>query len=132
MSRVLYKDSKARKEYLVAYRKKNTKRRRKYGKLYRIKNADRIREYRKKRIRRVKERIIEAYGGECACCGEKELNFLSIDHINDDGRTEKTGGVNFYCKIIKAGFPKRFRILCLNCNMGRYFNGGTCPHGNGI
>lgn len=24
--------------------------------------------------------------------------------------------------------PGQYRVLCHNCNQGRYFNGGTCPH----
>ena len=29
-----------------------------------------------------KERIIEAYGGKCECCGESIFEFLTIDHRN--------------------------------------------------
>ena len=30
-----------------------------------------------------------AYGGQCACCGEKAYEFLAIDHINGGGLAER-------------------------------------------
>lgn len=36
-----------------------------------------------------------------------------------------------YRSLKRRGFPKdRFRLLCANCNLGRYLNGGVCPHHN--
>jgi hypothetical protein len=28
----------------------------------------------------------------------------------------------------KRGYPPGYRVLCFNCNRGRYLNGGVCPH----
>jgi hypothetical protein len=28
----------------------------------------------------------------------------------------------------KHGYPEGFQVLCMNCNWGRYRNGGVCPH----
>jgi hypothetical protein len=30
--------------------------------------------------------------------------------------------------LCKNGFPKGFQTLCMNCNWGKYRNGGQCPH----
>lgn len=87
----------------------------------------------KKRNKQLKERIVNAYGGKCACCGESNIEFLSIDHINGKGnehrRLLKTkGGTSFYHWLEKNNFPKdNFRLLCMNCNtsIGHY---GYCPH----
>ena len=73
----------------------------------------------------------EAYGSRCVCCGEDNLGFLSIDHINGGGRAHRKevgGGVQLWRLIIKAGFPVDYQLLCYNCNLGRYHNGGICPH----
>ena len=81
--------------------------------------------------RRLKLRVYEAYGNRCVCCGESNLGFLSIDHINGDGRAHRQevgGGVQLWRLIIKADFPDDFQLLCYNCNLGRYHNGGPCPH----
>jgi hypothetical protein len=80
---------------------------------------------------RLKLRVYEAYGNRCVCCGEDNLGFLSIDHINGGGRAHRQevgGGVQLWRLIVKAGFPDDFQLLCYNCNLGRYHNGGTCPH----
>ena len=76
--------------------------------------------------------IVEAYGGECVCCGEKHFEFLTIDHINGDGAEHRRqlGGDHraVYRDIKRRHFPKdQFRLLCLNCNLalGMY---GYCPH----
>jgi hypothetical protein len=86
------------------------------------------------RVRR-KEKIFKRYGWEkCACCGERDIRFLTIDHVrNDGGRCRKLGihraGSNLFSWMKKNGWPRgRFRALCWNCNAGRYYNGGVCPH----
>ena len=78
--------------------------------------------------------VIEHYGGRCECCGEDNILFLSVDHVNNDGNTHrwKNGnritGVHLYRKIIKDNFPPTYQILCMNCNFGKHMNNGTCPH----
>src|ERR1700676_3436135 len=37
------------------------------------------------RHQNIKQMIMKAYGGKCECCGENEMLFLSVDHINCDG-----------------------------------------------
>lgn len=89
---------------------------------------------------RNKAECISAYGGKCACCGEGRLEFLTIDHPNNDGAEhrrpkakmregiKRTGaGVHIYRYLRKNGFPKEFRLLCWNCNCSRGFS-GYCPH----
>ena len=93
------------------------------------------REYSKSRAKPdLKRAVMEAYGGaECACCGEAEMAFLTLDHINGDGKEDrkKLGlGVAFYANLKKGGFPRKdeLQVLCFNCNCGRSVNGGVCPH----
>lgn len=68
----------------------------------------------------------------CACCGETEQKFLSLDHINGGGyqdvRKNGNGPATFYNRLIKNGFPSGIQVLCMNCNTGKYRNGGICPH----
>jgi hypothetical protein len=75
--------------------------------------------------------IIAGYGGRCACCGESNPGFLTIDHIHGNGselrRTTETGVL--YWKLSREGFPKdNHRLYCMNCNWGSYRNGNQCPH----
>ena len=81
---------------------------------------------------RLKELVIEAYGGKvCSCCGETELGFLQIDHIDGGGnahrRSLNLAGTTFLHSLKKAGFPPGYRVLCANCNWGRRLT-GVCPH----
>lgn len=68
----------------------------------------------------------------CACCGQQDIRFLTIDHMDDDGETWRSAhgasGATLYRWIIDNGFPKNLQILCFSCNSGRYLNGGVCPH----
>lgn len=67
----------------------------------------------------------------CACCGEPQYEFLSIDHIAGGGskhrREHGMTGHAFYRWLIKEGFPDGYRVLCHNCNMAKGFY-GVCPH----
>jgi hypothetical protein len=84
-----------------------------------------------------KERVqaIQHYGGRCACCGESELRFLVLDHVDEDGALQRkqmrgAGGWRFYRWLRLNQYPDSFtlQILCANCNMAKTFFGG-CPHG---
>ncbi len=89
---------------------------------------------------KLKHEVFLAYGGaKCACCGETEEAFLSIDHIFNDGATHRkeirkplkngkgsTSGILGWLKT--SNFPAGFQILCMNCNFGKSKNGGVCPH----
>lgn len=81
----------------------------------------------------LKSEMVAAYGGQCACCGEKELAFLSLDHIGgggyDDRKQVGSGGI--YRRLRGAGWPKEgYRILCMNCQFGTR-GGKVCPHVSG-
>ncbi len=90
-----------------------------------------------KRIR-IRDAVFAAYGGaKCACCGETEIKFLTLDHINNDGgvfRREnfggqgKGGGYQTYYWLYRNGFPEGYQVLCANCNHGKRMNNGICPH----
>lgn len=77
---------------------------------------------------------LDAYGGRfCSCCGETNIKFLTIDHINNDGaehrRSNKNrGGNSFYRWLKTHDYPPGYQVLCWNCNCGRACNGGICPH----
>jgi hypothetical protein len=83
-----------------------------------------------------KERVLRIYakygGAKCACCGESTFEFLTLDHINDDGadhrKTIGGSGSHVYSWIVRKNYPEGYQVLCYNCNAGRYRNGGICPH----
>lgn len=79
-----------------------------------------------------KAKFLEMYGYVCACCGEANPKFLTVDHVQNDGgdrrRFRSVGTMIFLKEAISNYQPNVYRILCYNCNMGRAANGGICPH----
>ena len=98
-------------------------------------SKDRDKERRRSRMssQRQKQVVISAYGDKCACCGESDIRFLTIDHVNGGGNRhikelKEKLHTSFYTWLIREGFPEGFQVLCWNCNMGRAKNNGICPH----
>jgi hypothetical protein len=92
-----------------------------------VENHSRIkRDYRNKLL------VMSHYsGGKCACCGEDKLEFLAIDHIDNNGNEERNklgiSGNMFYRWLIKNDFPSGYQVLCHNCNQAKG-SFGVCPH----
>lgn len=95
------------------------------------------RDYQMAKRQMIKEATFAAYGGYvCACCGEKEPKFLTLDHVNNDGAAHRrsitgkrhSAGTHTYEWLLKRGFPPGYQILCMNCNHGKRMNNGVCPH----
>lgn len=103
-----------------------------YLKQYYAKNRLRELETARNRNAALKAAAYVAYGGyRCACCGEEERAFLSIDHVGNDGNVHRKAigrGTSIYLWLKKNGFPPGFQVLCMNCNFGKRMNGGVCPH----
>ncbi len=84
----------------------------------------------KVRHKRIKKECLEAYGGKCACCGESTFEFLTMDHINNNGaqHRKEIKTSNIYAWLRRTGYTAEgFRVLCWNCNCSRGFL-GFCPH----
>ena len=91
---------------------------------------------------RLRSETIELYGGQCACCGEKELRYLQLDHIKGGGNKhrKKLGigygalraavhGINVQTMITWARrncSKGTLQVLCANCNFAKAYYGG-CP-----
>lgn len=95
----------------------------------------------KSKYKKIKDLVFNHYGRLCACCGEVRQEFLTIDHINNDGnihRREIAGdiqkhkqfaGGKFYNWLVRNNFPENIQLqtLCWNCNCAKSIY-GTCPH----
>ena len=93
-------------------------------------NREEINEQHRKYRATKRVRVLQAYGNRCVCCGESQVEFLTIDHVNGDGaahRREIGGGGALYLWLIKNNFPEGFQVLCANCNMSKGAK-GKCVH----
>ena len=99
-------------------------------------HRERIQADKRARRARLKLEVLNAYGGpQCVCCGELNIEFLTLDHPAKDGPEHRAQlglgrrGGPLYDALKKQNFPPGLRVLCSNCNvaLGNY---GYCPHGN--
>lgn len=99
---------------------------------YYFKHKEHIKKRARERNLEKRKIVFGHYGNKCTCCGESQLEFLTMDHINNDGakfRKENNipGGYTTYIWIIKNNFPNDLQILCWNCNVAK-MRYGKCPH----
>ena len=92
---------------------------------------------RKELYRELRRVILLELGGACYCCGLADLRFLTVDHINNDGKDHRKlsngttkNGYFLLLEIQKEGVPKdRYQAACYNCNCARNLTPSkTCPH----
>lgn len=82
------------------------------------------REIDKRSRRKLKTDALMAYSDgnpKCVCCGETEVDFLCLDHINNDGNVKRKligSGNVFYFWLRKNKYPQMsIQVLCANCNL---------------
>lgn len=76
----------------------------------------------------LKLEIMEYYSGAVCCgCGCDDIDVLCLDHIDNDGATERKrlsissrgnrAGCTTYAALKKEGYPPGLQVLCANCNL---------------
>lgn len=76
-------------------------------------------EYGRERYRRLRESVIEMYGGQCVVCEDDRLMALDLDHVNDDGHIERlTMGQDHTWLKYLTEVPVRddLQVLCGSCH----------------
>ncbi len=113
--------------------------RREYSRVYaRLHRKETNKKYRltlagkaKNKVRQLKWRLnlklqaLTRYGGpRCVCCGEERIEYLNLDHINNNGSEEReeagtVGGYGFYLWLKKKGWPSGYQVMCWACNVSK-------------
>ena len=118
-----------------------TKKRQRFNTYY-SNNKEKLKAYHREHTKKyrvaLRLEIITTLGGKCECCGELNIEFLTLEHKFNDGARHSRAlvptGVKparsdaIYLDVKRQGFPKdKYGILCWNCNSskGAY---GYCPH----
>lgn len=127
-------DKSARRARAAAWRTKNKTRVAEFARAYRQRHPERVArlqsEENKRRNRRLKLEMLQAYGPNCACCGEAHIEFLTLEHLNGDGKAHRreVGASGVYADLKRRGWPRDgYTVLCMNCNWASR-GGRTCPH----
>jgi hypothetical protein len=78
--------------------------------------------------------VLQHYGGnpsKCACCGEPRIEFLTVDHIENNGAIHRREIGNTIVEwLIRNDYPEGYKVLCWNCNCSKGMY-GQCPHNKG-
>jgi hypothetical protein len=107
------------------YGEENKKKRNAIARKWREESPTHLLARRKRRIH-----AIVMLGGKCECCGELNLEFLAIDHVNGLSHRDRArdSGDGLLKRVRESGYSrKEFRVLCHNCNSSLGFY-GYCPH----
>jgi hypothetical protein len=107
--------------YYDGYKEKN----RLHNKEFRKNNKEKAKIWDKRKYDKIKLEIISKLGNKCVLCGENRFNFLTVDHVNNDGNKEKHN--NHYSiirqKIINGLTEEElkltYQVLCYNCNCSK-------------
>lgn len=107
-----------RKIYIKIHEQKNPIIYRKSAKKYYESHKEEHAKYNRERYEQFKSQVLNHYIPTCACCGEKQLEFLTIDHLHGNGNIhrKKMTKPNIYEYLVKNNYPEGFQILCFNCN----------------
>jgi hypothetical protein len=87
--------------------------------------------YSRRERAQMKHDFLEAMGNKCNCCGEDDVRFLTLDHVDGSGAEDRKflQEHQIYREARRLKYPPdRYQVLCFNCNCGRSANGGICPH----
>ena len=121
-------------ERIANNRKNNTEKFKEKDKSWRENNQDKIKlkskyyhEWNKNWIRvsqklyrdKIINDVIDKLGDTCTSCNQTEREFLSIDHIKNDGKNDRNNKYHLQWKreIMDGGtFNNKLQILCHNCN----------------
>lgn len=113
------------------WKRKNRTRLRIYNRRRWIINLDKVNAYQRNYRQKLRTEMISAYGGKCTCCSESIYEFLTLEHLNNDGsqhRKNTSKDLGCLLDLKKRGWPKDgYTVLCMNCNFAKKYKRG-CPH----
>lgn len=107
----------------------------KYYQNHRKRLLEKQNEHERRKRKEDRQLVIEHYTkGKhcCSCCGELQDEFLTLDHVHQNGaeHRRKKHNRSIWRVLVSEGFPPGHQILCWNCNCARSFrsDNGVCPH----
>ena len=92
-------------------------------------------DYNKRQYQKLKAEVLSHYGKlKCSWCGENDLRYLCLDHMNGGGRkhlksiglysskhNKILSGIGFYLYLRRNNYPNDppLQVLCLKCNQNK-------------
>ena len=73
--------------------------------------------------------FLKAFDWKCQCCGEDDIRFLTLDHVQNDGFACSQDNITELRRAKELKYDRNiFNCTCWNCNCARAKNKGVCPH----
>jgi 5-methylcytosine-specific restriction endonuclease McrA len=84
---------------------------------YRAADPEKYRIQSREHKKLLRDKLLEMYGRKCAICGFDDRRALTLDHINQNGNSERKelGERGVYRRALKEYNPDEYRTLCMNC-----------------
>ena len=94
---------------------------------YRLSDKETLREKTIEKRRYLRAVILQLLGKKCCKCGFEDSRALQIDHVNGNGRKDRSskGSLTYYYRVLKSikRHELKYQLLCANCNwIKRYEN----------
>ena len=85
---------------------------------YYVQNKARINSQTTQKNNEIRAAVLNLLGSSCAACGETEPDFLSVDHVHNDRKLERSrNSITWKTDIVRGvSDPSRYQVLCRNCN----------------
>lgn len=104
------------KQYAATHREQKNKQMREYRHTHPHYGIAGSRDWR----RRLRQRVINHFGGKCVWCGFNDWRALQIDHINGSGGrarlNDRPSPVRYHLDLLNAEPGLHYQLLCANCN----------------
>ena len=67
--------------------------------------------------RRLRLKVLDAFGSECVICGFSDERALTLDHVLNNGAQERKslGERGVYLRALKEEYHSEYRMICMNC-----------------
>ena len=127
-----FKSSEAKKQYLKDYRRRNglikpprapitVEAKRARIKQWQQSNPDKMTAASARKNAKLKREVFDKYGGACIVCKTAELEFLTIDHVRDNGNLHRQtlSGPKFYRHLRDTPVSAEYQVLCWNHNYAK-------------
>jgi hypothetical protein len=85
--------------------------------LLRAKNPEKYAKHSRDAKVKIRRSVLDAFGRSCAICGFSDERALTLDHILNNGASERKelGERVVYYRALKLEYKSEYRILCMNC-----------------
>jgi len=121
-SRYNYRSKDRLRKNVERYRKSHSSEISDRKKQKRLLDGDIVRAQEKERRRCIRKKALDLLGGQCIECQDRDIDYLCIDHVNNDGNVERKTvkeSQKVYSRILN-GTVDEYQILCANHNREKH------------